>query len=324
MSELISVIVPIYNTSEYLNRCIDSLLNQTYENLEIILVDDGSTDNCPAICDQYAKKDKRVKVIHKENGGLSSARNAGLDIATGEYIGFVDSDDFVSSEMYEVLINLMMDKGTKISGVGGFCFARDEQIPSANAGKLEDITYCDYLNYAKGLLTRVSNSSVCSKLFKASIFKKRRFAEGKLNEDFLLLFYLFMEEKCDYVYTNMNHYYYYRREGSICNQSFGNVYLSLVDNNLEIEKYVNENHIPMEKEATDAVLYACAVYLILIPHRKYLEKDAFTLRVISAVIDRRGKILCSNIRTRDKYLLLAFSLFPRFTKWIIDFIRKNL
>ena len=97
----ISVIVPIYKVEKYLARCVDSIINQTYKNLEIILVDDGSPDGCGAMCDEYAKKDERIKVIHKENGGLSSARNAGLDIATGDYIAFVDSDDRLSSDAYE-------------------------------------------------------------------------------------------------------------------------------------------------------------------------------------------------------------------------------
>ena len=103
---LISVIVPVYNVEKYLGKCVDSILAQTYENLEIILVEDGTRDGCGAICDAYAAKDPRVRVIHKENGGLSSARNAGMDIARGEYFGFVDSDDWIEPETYETLLNL--------------------------------------------------------------------------------------------------------------------------------------------------------------------------------------------------------------------------
>ena len=100
---LISVIVPIYNVEDYLCRCVDSILTQTYKNIEVILVNDGSTDNCGKICDEYALKDKRVKVIHKKNGGIADARNAGLDICCGDYIGFVDSDDYIAEDIYEVL-----------------------------------------------------------------------------------------------------------------------------------------------------------------------------------------------------------------------------
>ena len=94
-SELISIIVPVYKVEKYIDRCVESIINQTYKNIEIILVDDGSPDNCPKICDEWAKKDKRIRVIHKENRGVSSARNVGIDVAKGKYIGFVDSDDYI-------------------------------------------------------------------------------------------------------------------------------------------------------------------------------------------------------------------------------------
>ena len=106
--DTISVIVPVYKVEPYLKQCVDSIINQTYKNLEIILVDDGSTDNCGKICDEYASKDNRIKVLHIENGGPAVARNAGLDIATGKYIGYVDSDDYIEPDMYETLYNAMI------------------------------------------------------------------------------------------------------------------------------------------------------------------------------------------------------------------------
>ena len=118
MSEKISVIVPIYKTEQFLSKCIDSIINQTYKNLEIILVDDGSPDNCPKICDEYAKRDNRIKVIHKENGGLSSARNAGIEIATGDFSAFVDSDDWIDSDMYESLVKLSDEYNADIAECG--------------------------------------------------------------------------------------------------------------------------------------------------------------------------------------------------------------
>ena len=112
--KLISVIVPVYQVEKYLRKSIDSLLNQTYQNLEIILVDDGSPDNCPEMCDKWAQYDPRIRVIHQENGGASSARNAGLDIATGEYIGFVDSDDYIDEKMYEILLTSLIKSKKKM------------------------------------------------------------------------------------------------------------------------------------------------------------------------------------------------------------------
>ena len=126
----ISIIVPIYNVEKYLNRCIDSIINQTYKNLEIILVDDGSPDNCGKICDEYAKKDNRIKVVHKENGGVSSARNAGLDIVTGDYIGFVDGDDYIKFNMYEKLLNSAIKYNSDIAFCNSEIHYNNEIIPS--------------------------------------------------------------------------------------------------------------------------------------------------------------------------------------------------
>ena len=114
----ISVIIPVYKVEEYINRCIKSVVNQTYDNLEIILVDDGSPDNCPVICDKWAEKDSRIKVIHKNNGGLSDARNMGMKIASGELIGFIDSDDWISKEMYQLLYENMKENESDISACG--------------------------------------------------------------------------------------------------------------------------------------------------------------------------------------------------------------
>ena len=112
--KLISVMVPVYNVAPYITNCLESLIHQTYTNLEIILVDDGSTDNSLEICQEYAKKDKRIKVIHKENGGLSTARNAGLDVATGDYYSFVDSDDYISTRFYEIMLKIALEHSADI------------------------------------------------------------------------------------------------------------------------------------------------------------------------------------------------------------------
>ena len=108
MNPLISVIVPVYKVEKYLNKCVQSIVNQTYKNLEIILVDDGSPDNCPEMCDEWAKKDSRIKVIHQENAGLAEARNSGISVATGEFFMFIDSDDYAEPDMIELLLNLSM------------------------------------------------------------------------------------------------------------------------------------------------------------------------------------------------------------------------
>ena len=124
----VSIVVPIYNVEKYLEQCIDSIINQTLKEIEIILVDDGSPDNCPQICDDYVKKDSRIKVVHKTNGGLSSARNAGIEIATGDYIGFVDSDDYIELDMYEKMYNIAIENNVD--------FVMSDYYSVSNEGKV--------------------------------------------------------------------------------------------------------------------------------------------------------------------------------------------
>ena len=130
MDKLLSIIVPVYKAEKHLDRCVESILSQTYGNIELILVDDGSPDACPSMCDSWAKRDWRVRVIHKKNNGASSARNAGLDMASGEYIGFVDADDFVEPDMYETLMKNALENNADRSGCGYFDSSRPSENPS--------------------------------------------------------------------------------------------------------------------------------------------------------------------------------------------------
>ncbi|MDZ4983572.1 glycosyltransferase [Clostridium perfringens] len=220
MKEKISIIVPIYKVEKYINKCIDSILNQTYKNIEVILVDDGSPDNCGKICDKYLLKDDRIKVIHKENGGLSSARNAGLDIATGDYIGFVDSDDWIESNMYEILINNAIKYNADVS-VGGVVDLLEEnnkyiKIKSTFNGITE--TVC--LNKQEAMKKFFLGSwSAWDKLYKREVHEDLRFPQGKINEDEAIAMHVL--DKCNnVVYTNEVFYNYIRRPNSITTSKF--------------------------------------------------------------------------------------------------------
>lgn len=186
---LISVIVPIYNVEKYLRKCIDSILNQTYSNLEIILVDDGSPDGCSKICDEYALKDKRIIVIHKINGGLSSARNAGLDIAKGDYIAFVDSDDWIEPNMYEEMLSFMQSEQLDLVECGINLISDSKQKLFKQqpniiiTGKEALRKHLDPYGKSNQMLPRVA---VWSKLFKRSFWTQNRFPEGQIHEDYLL------------------------------------------------------------------------------------------------------------------------------------------
>ena len=178
---LISIVVPIYKVEPYLHKCVDSLLGQTYKNIEIILVDDGSPDNCHQICDEYAKQDKRVVVIHKENGGLADARNAGTAVAKGNYIGFIDSDDWVDADMYEVLLAAILENNADISEIG-VKYVYDDRIDYQNE---KQITIMNKTEALSAFLdrTKMIQGCVWGKLYKANIVKDNLFPVGRIHED---------------------------------------------------------------------------------------------------------------------------------------------
>lgn len=214
MEELISVIVPIYNVDKYLNKCIDSILEQTYRNLEIILVDDGSTDSCGAICDEYACSDKRIKVIHKINGGLSSARNAGLNICTGSLISFVDSDDYLETNMIEELWKNMHEFESDISICNYF---RDNNRKKVINKELFDSETFVAEEDDKFLFLHKHYTLTIhawGKLYKRELFDGIRYPDGKIYEDaFIVCDLLDRARVVSYLMKPLYNYVY--RENSI-------------------------------------------------------------------------------------------------------------
>lgn len=210
---LITVIVPIYNVEKYLKKCIYSILNQTYDKLEIILVDDGSPDKCGKICDELKKSDDRIKVIHKKNGGLSSARNAGIDIAKGEYIGFVDSDDTIEPFMYEKLLSSIIENGTKISVCAvNYTYENGKKLTKTKLGN--DCTFDFYQAMVEMNAHRIFDMGAWSKLYHKDLFNDIRFPEGKLSEDYYIMYKIFERaQKVSYVSTPC--YNYLQRSNSI-------------------------------------------------------------------------------------------------------------
>lgn len=210
---MISVIVPSYNVAPYLERCVNSLAGQTYTDLEIILVDDGSTDDTGKLCDKIADSDSRIKVIHKENGGLSDARNAGIDVATGEFYSFIDGDDFIEPDTYEVMMKEMNDPQVSIVA-GGFIVTdvqgntRISMSPERQYLTKEE-AFMDLLG-GKNYITQSS----CNKLFRSSLFEKIRYKKGILNEDMEILPRL-LDVSNDVVLLNKAVYHYIKKPGSI-------------------------------------------------------------------------------------------------------------
>lgn len=212
---LISIIVPIYKVEPYLRRCLDSIVNQTYTNLEIILIDDGSPDGCPQICDEYAARDDRIVVIHKENGGLSDARNAGLDICKGEYISFVDSDDWIADVFIEVMFKVLKDNKATMAISD---FSRTSQTFSILFSHY-DICHVEVLNHIEATKKLWSEyistfTTVWGVLYKASLFKHIRFPKGRIHEDLYVSFQLLYTSNKT-VFIDIPLYFYFYREGSI-------------------------------------------------------------------------------------------------------------
>lgn len=210
---LISIIVPVYKVERYLDKCVKSILSQTFTDFELILVDDGSPDQCGKMCDEYAKMDDRVKVIHKENGGISDARNAGIDIACGDFISFVDSDDYISRDMYEILYNLIKTYNADISMCNYYRISEDGKIQQ---GKVRDMVQCFNKETAlkELLLERIFGNHVWGRLYKKELFSNIRFPKGVNYEDIGITFLLFA--KCNnIVYSNKKKYFYVTREGNI-------------------------------------------------------------------------------------------------------------
>lgn len=216
--DLISVIVPIYNVEVYLRKCIDSILAQDYPNLEIILVDDGATDNCGQICDEYAQKHSNITVIHKKNGGLSSARNAGIEIAKGKYISFVDSDDWIESDMISTLYNDLKQDNADISAI--VCY---QEYSDGRLIKNSHQTEKSLLSREEALSCFLFNDYLtpCAwgKLYNIELWKDIRFPEGKLFEDQLTI-YKILDLADNVVFNPLPKYYYFKREGSIGHSAF--------------------------------------------------------------------------------------------------------
>ncbi len=216
---LISIIMPIYKAEDYLNNSITSILNQTLENFELILVDDGSPDNSGKICDELALNDNRIKVIHKENGGASTARNAGLDIAQGEFIAFVDSDDWIEPNMFETLFNLAKEHNADISQCNYIKVENeDEKIINDDKEIIISFNNIESLNNLYNEMY-VSTVVLWNKIYKKSLFNKIRFPNMRIFEDEAIMYKLLFESK-KLVYTNKKLYYYRNTPDSIMDAKF--------------------------------------------------------------------------------------------------------
>ncbi|MBO5712949.1 MAG: glycosyltransferase family 2 protein [Clostridia bacterium] len=309
MSKLISIIVPVYKVEQYLDRCITSILNQTHTNIEVILVDDGSPDNSGAICDKYAKLDSRVKVIHKENGGVSSARNLGLELAKGEYFGFIDSDDYIEPNMYESLYAEIEKSGADMA-VCGF-----KQVRVNGDSKVNDAD--DSVDFSKeniiknyfteGIIKELMYAPV-NKLYKKETFILLRFdTKYALGEDILYLLSC-IEKSNKITYVKGAFYNYIIRENSAMTSSFSLKRLDYIYAIREIEKTC-ENSYSYATQSVKTWVYRHVLNTVrqLIVNNKIKQCSAFYLENKKYLKENKAKYLKKlSLNQKIDYFLIMY------------------
>ena len=239
IKEKISIIVPVYNVEAYLERCVESILKQTYTNLEILLVNDGSTDKSGELCDKLALRDHRIRVIHKENGGLSDARNRWIDEASSNLIGFIDSDDYIDEDMYETLYRQMVASKADLSMCGHYDVYH--QIPEKQVAKIKTWELMPEEAIKMVMEAKILSVTAVNKLYKKALFEQLRFRIGKIAEDAFIMVDL-IHQCSKIVATNEKKYYYVHRENSITTQKFSLKFLNVIEAYEQNAKIISENY----------------------------------------------------------------------------------
>lgn len=255
---LISVIVPVYKVEAYLDKCVRSIVDQTYRNLEIILVDDGSPDRCGAICDAWAEKDDRIKVIHKKNGGLSDARNAGMEVATGEYMGFIDSDDYAAPDMYRLLLERLTADGSDIAACGVEMVFEDgtPERMLTHAG-------CHVLDNARAMEAIIQEDllkqPVWYKLYRTNLIRDIPFAVGKYHEDVFWSWQAVARVKRVSIFDTPC-YYYLQRSGSIMGEKFSERRLDAIEAKCQRHDYLVTHYPELIPAALCGLHFECLYF----------------------------------------------------------------
>ena len=247
MDKLITIIIPVYKVEKYLNRCVESVVGQTYKTLEIILVDDGSPDNCPKMCDEWAQKDARIKVVHKPNGGLSDARNFGLDNATGEYVFFLDSDDYIHRQTIEKLLGVAEEKKVDFVMCGLSRFF-DGENPEIEVKDVQIQVYKD-----EQVIDNLYNSGIpylmisCAKLFNKKIFDGLRYEKGRLHEDEFIIHHI-LSRTSSFAVSNEKLYYYFQHMASITRTISDKGVQHRLDAYVQRNEFLNKNYPDRQTE----------------------------------------------------------------------------
>lgn len=309
----ISIVVPVYNVERYLTECVDSILNQTFRDFELVLVDDGSKDNSGKLCDEYAQKDSRIKVIHKENGGLSDARNAGIAVAKGEYIGFVDSDDCVNQDMFFKLYELVQEYRAEIAICSFSQIDQDGSLGESFIDLENEQVISKMLaqeKYFEGYSQAMIYTVAWNKLYKRSLFETMRYPKGKTHEDEFVTFRL-LGAASVIAYTPYCGYLYRCRTESIMDQ-FNERRFHLFD------AYISKMHYFEEIGNQDLWDKMLKKTIHMFEQYQCWQQKSQDKKLESLVGEYRRKIIKayqdSNFVAVPR-LRLEFFLFSRFPKW---------
>lgn len=315
LEPLISVVVPVYKVEKYIHQCINSILNQTYKNLELILIDDGSPDTCGEICDDYSRKDTRVRVIHKKNGGLSDARNAGIDIAKGEYITFIDSDDYVHQDYLKVMHDLAEGQHASIVQVN-FTNQADDLGQDVSAG-------ISRFTPEKALrdMLRMKEVQViaCAKLYRTDLFKEIRYPYGRLNEDNLTTYKLILACRGMVVVSKKKLYYYRVNDTGIMNGLFSARRYEILSFASEIRQYMGAQASKYDADIEYSEMrIAIRLYNECIRRKQDERMKAHQDRVYEML----GKLDISSLQCESKYWILLHLI--HWNRNFYDFVVKHM
>jgi len=306
----LSIIVPVYKVEPYLCKCVDSILSQTFRDFELILVDDGSPDKCGGICDGYALNDSRVRVIHQQNSGLSAARNAGLDIARGDYTGFVDSDDWIDASMYENMIGRALEQDADVVICSYFEVIGNRAIVPKSRIRSQVFMPDECVRL---ILTDEIRNYAWNKIFRRSLFESCRFVTGRAYEDMPLIYRLVGKAK-RISYTDVPYYYYQQRYNSIVNSPDPrNIYDSFIFLR-EREIFARNYHPQLSDKCNEMTAKAAlTAYNLQITSKKNRLTDEELADIISYIADNKTRIDRNRIiRTRHKYLFRTLFSCPVF------------
>lgn len=323
---VISVIVPIYNEERYLDRCVQSIIRQTFHDMEIILVDDGSTDESGRLCDELSKRDERIKVLHKENGGLSSARNAGIDKAAGKYIGFVDADDWIIDTMYEYMVKQMEECNVDIVSVS-YALARGDKEVKAGKDRIRVMQRSEALEYYTyiGMKSIISDYSVCIKLYKKKLFDDVRFPDGKLYED-IVTNYKLISKTNKYLKSDKVCYYYFQNPESIVHDKFKMKDLYIIDIGEELIELAREENnsklMRLAKMKKARGYFSCLMKMIVYGWDSSIENMGEIINDLLNGVRRNYLLLFTSPMSANRKMIVGIQcLFRGWIKKII--LRKN-